>query len=270
MILKCEFDKDHLNWLESLAPANRDAMVNQDKDALRGLSAYDTSRQWAVTNTGSLIMSYIFRETLKNYEKYGDIPWLNYDVLKNSLGKIKINEGRMRIVMDAFKEYEFIETNEKKIKSLDKDKTKLSLRIRLTDMWKWILKEYKRNKKHTIIYPDILGRQIYMSYLVKYRDELKLPTGISSFKPLLMILHSATKDGYIDSKYGEDMFYEMGKLVKWHGFVEGDEIKKEEIKFFLEDDCKNKKINPLVMKAYNKYLAPNQIKITNVRNQGLV
>ena len=259
-------DKYFLTWLESFGSAYKEAMDKKDVQALQGLTAFDISRRWAVGNTGSLIMSYLFKETLKTYKLGQNIPWLNYNTIRNELGKRKISENRMDMVIDALEEGGFIEVKEKTVRGLEGNKIFLSLK--LTDTWKYFLTQYKRNKKQTMTFPHILGRQIYLSYLAKHKNELKLPTGINSFKILLIILNNATKTGYIDSIEGEKMFHKMGGVVLWHEVGEGDEIKREDIKFFTEDDGVKKKINPKVLKAYNEYLLPNYNR--NSRRRGLV
>jgi len=255
-------DKWFLTWQASLAPAHKDAMDSRDTTAQLGLTAFDISSKWSIANTGSLIMSHLFKETLKSYKIGASIPWLNYNVIKNGLRKRKINDYRIDMVITAFEEEGFIETKEDKIKSL-LDRERTIKRLRLTDSWRFLLTSYKRDKKQTVIFPHILGRQVYMSYMAKLKlkglfNSKGDATGLGPFKKLLIILNNATKDGYINNKEAENTFDNLGGVALWHEIGEGDEIKKDDIRFFTEDDGKRKKINSRVLKAYNQYLLPNQ------------
>jgi len=260
------YDKFFLAHLESFGSAFKDAMDKKDLSAIQGLTAFDISRRWAVGNTGSLIMSYLFKETAKSYKIGANLPWLNYNTIQENLRKRKISPQRMDIVIDAFEEGGFIEVKKSIIKSLTTG-IKSAWSIKLTDTWKYFLTQFKREKKQTSTFPHILGRIVYLSHLAKHKDIYNLPTGISSFRTLLIILENAGKSGYIDSAEGEKMFYKMGGVVLWHEVGEGDEIKKEDIKFFIEDDGTKKKINSKVLKAYNNYVIPNAQR--NLRRMGL-
>lgn len=249
--------------LESVSPSYLEAMQKKDFDAIQGLGAIDMARRWAIANTGSLILSYLFKETLKNYNVGARIPELSYGVIIRELKKRNISVNRIDMVIDALIDGNFLIMTEKEVKSLEG--IKIYKMLRLTDVWRFFLNKYKADKKQTIIFTHQMGKQIYASYLAKNREQFKLPTGVSSIKTMFIILNNANKEGQIDSAEGEKIFNKIGGVVMWHDIGEGDEIKKDQIKFFTRDDGKKKTINTNVLKAFNNYLMPNFNKLTRKR-----
>ena len=268
IISKEESEKWFSIFLESMNNAYKDAMKKGDVKAINGLTAMDISEKWAVANTGSYFMSWMYKETLKNYSIGGEIPSLSYGKLVHDLRKRKISPARVAMIKEALEQNGFIETNIKKIKSIEGYRT--ILRLKLTDIWKPILRSYIRTKKNTT-FPYVLGRQIYLSYLAEQKNSglSKLATGISSFKAFLIVLNNITPEGNFDNEQGERMFENIGGSAIWHSLGEMDSTRMEEIKFFIEDNGKTKKINPNVIWAYNKYLIPNVNKNMNMRGMSL-
>ena len=258
-------DKYFLADLEAVSKSYKDAMEQKDIKAIQGLASLDTTAQWAVANTGALIMSYLFNETLKNYNVGSDLTWLKYPIIRYNLGQRQINEPKINLVLDAFKEGGFTEEKEQTIKSLEGDK-KIRL-IRLTSFWKFFLTRYAIDKQQTITFPSVIGRQVYVSYLAKHKDSLKLPTGITVFKTRMIIFGSMSKDGDFNNLEGEKMFHKMGGAPMYYTLGENDQTKREAIRFFISDDGINKKVNPNSIYAYNKFIIPNKNAILN--KQGL-
>ena len=224
-------DKYFLIGMGSVADAYRDAMIKKDIKALQGLTAFDVSEKWATANTGSKVMSYLFKETVNRYDKRKPLPYLNYFVLMENARKRNINPGRLKLVIDALVDSGFIEIKEEIKKSQEGDKKFLYLR--LAEMWRFILIKYIRNKKQSITFPHILGRQVYISYLSKNQDTLKVPTGLKSFKNLFIFINNSSTNGEVDNKEAELMFSRTGGIVELQDFGESDEVKKDDIRFFV-------------------------------------
>jgi hypothetical protein len=134
----------------------------------------------------------------------------------------------------------------------------------LTSLWTRYLKQYNAKSKETDLFVESIGRLVWASILANNGD----PSGIRSFKVLVIILENVSSKGEISKKDIENFCYQMGD-GRFAQLLGSDSQKTEEIRFFVQVGGDKVRVSGDVLECYHKYIIPISEEILNRLGIGL-
>jgi hypothetical protein len=247
----------------ALCEAIKRIMQTNDSKALKGIQGFSSFMLLnTALNNGSGIISYLIKETMKDYEDKKPLRKILLGDIKNAFPGFR--KEKTDELLDGLEKFGFISyvfepgTNPE----FQRQKHPAITFIRLTDVWLRYLKEYKRKYKSDLFIESI-GRLLWASILA-YNGEA---SGVRSFKILVIILENVSRKGELSMDDATKYCYKMG-CGRFAQLIAGDNGKAEEIRFFIDVDKEKVKVNENTLYVYHKYIIPISENI--IREQGLV
>jgi hypothetical protein len=231
-----------------LIQAIKDILNNNDDKALKGVQGLSSALGINVSlNNGSGILAYVVRETMKTYSSKNPYETIKLrKILDSSKG---FSEHKILQLLDGLQKYGFINYIIDPKIAPTYQRHPNYLKIQLSNIWGRYLKKYHQKSQQVDLYTESIGRLLWSSILANDGD----PSGLASFKLLVLFLQNADLQGELPTQYCEDICNRIGS-VRFSQFYSFDSQKTEEIRFFMGDDGENITINPNTIYVYNNYI----------------